>query len=323
MDNHLLNWLTAGPVWVKHRILIDLLDQKKDDQKVADLKSQLVKDPDIKMIMDELSQWPGQVIKNHKKADLLIHRLSFLTDIGLDKTIPEFMTILKKVMANQSKEGPFEVMINIPKVFGGTGMDQISWILSNAPVVVAALVKAGLEDNTKVNNAIDYFLTLRQDNGWPCKAAPDLGKFKGPGKKGDPCPFASLNVLKILACSNSHKQSEAAKKGAEAMLNLWEERKNRKPFLFAMGTDFKKLKAPFVWYDILHVVEVLSHFKWVYADERFKEMIDIIKQKKEPDGRYKAESVWMVYKNCDFGQKKEPSRWITFLVYRILKRIAS
>ena len=33
--------------------------------------------------------------------------------------------------------------------------------------------------------------------------------------------------------------------------------------MFFMGTDFRKLKVPLVWYDLLHVLDVLSSFPWL------------------------------------------------------------
>ena len=89
-----------------------------------------------------------------------------------------------------------------------------------------------------------------------------------------------------------------------------------------MGTDFKKIKAPMIWYDILHITEVLSQIDRIQKDERFLEMIEILRMKSDSSGLYKAESVWRAFKEWDFGQKRESSPWITFLVYRILKRIS-
>jgi hypothetical protein len=88
-----------------------------------------------------------------------------------------------------------------------------------------------------------------------------------------------------------------------------------------MGTDFRKLKAPFVWYDILHVAEVLSHFSWVHDDARFVEMLVLINSKADEQGLYTPESIWTAWKGWDFGQKKLPSQWLTFLIYRINRRV--
>ena len=87
-----------------------------------------------------------------------------------------------------------------------------------------------------------------------------------------------------------------------------------------MGTDFAKLKAPLIWYDILHVTDVLTQIPWVLEDKRLLEMIEIVKNKAGQDGRFTAESIWMDWKSWDFGQKKDPSRWLTLIAQRMLKR---
>ncbi len=64
--------------------------------------------------------------------------------------------------------------------------------------------------------------------------------------------------------------------GAETILTLWEQRKEHRPYLFAVGTDFTKLKAPHVWYDIPHVTGLLSRFLWLMQDDRLREMAIVI-----------------------------------------------
>ncbi len=88
-----------------------------------------------------------------------------------------------------------------------------------------------------------------------------------------------------------------------------------------MGTDFRKLKAPFVWYDLLHVLDVLSRFSWLATDARLGEMIGTLKEKADERGCFTAESVWTPWKAWEFGQKKQPSRWITLLAWRSLGRV--
>jgi len=111
-------------------------------------------------------------------------------------------------------------------------------------------------------------------------------------------------------------------RGVESLLQLWEQRKERRPYLFAMGTDFAKLKAPMVWYDILHVLEVLTQFRRFRQDKRLLEMVDILKTKADTEGRFTDESVWKAGSNWEFGQKKSPSFWLTFQAHRILNRMS-
>jgi hypothetical protein len=101
----------------------------------------------------------------------------------------------------------------------------------------------------------------------------------------------------------------------------WEHQGERKLFMFGIGTDFRKLKYPFVWYNILHVVDVLSRFPFIHTDERFQEMVQVITNQADDTGRYTANSMYMAWKGWSFADKKTPSPWLTFLVLRIQKRI--
>jgi hypothetical protein len=88
-----------------------------------------------------------------------------------------------------------------------------------------------------------------------------------------------------------------------------------------MGTDFLKLKYPFVWYDLLHVVDILSRFPFAYRDPRFQEMLAALIVQSDSQGRYTAGSMYQVWKGWSFADKKTPSPWLTFLVLRMLERV--
>ena len=46
-----------------------------------------------------------------------------------------------------------------------------------------------------------------------------------------------------------------------------------------MGTHFARLKAPLIWYDILHVLDVLTQFPWAWEDARLQEMVALVAEK--------------------------------------------
>ena len=114
----------------------------------------------------------------------------------------------------------------------------------------------------------------------------------------------------------------AVQNGLECMLRLWENSQNQWPYLFHMGTDFRKLKLPLVWYDILHVASVLSFFPLARKDARLQEMVKIISGKANENGHYLPESIWSKWKGWEFAQKKEPSRWMTLTVLNLQRRMA-
>jgi len=116
------------------------------------------------------------------------------------------------------------------------------------------------------------------------------------------------------------RDSQAARTGAEMLLGHWERQSERKIYMFGIGTDFRKLKYPFVWYDILHVVDVLSRFPFIHADPRFREMVETITVQADGEGHYTANSMYRAWKGWSFADKKHPSPWLTFLVLRVIKR---
>lgn len=321
MEQVVLDWLLQSEHFVEYNTRIEFLKLKETDEEIREIKSRILEDQRITTIIEELLQWPGVALKRHNDAKHSIHKLSFIADIGLKKEDSKITKITERILKNQSPEGAFEITMNIPTHFGGSGEDESTWVLCDAPTVLYSLMKLGSERTDKLEIAYDHLVSLKQENGWLCTASEKLGKFRGPGRKGDPCPYANLITLKALIQHPKWKKDKICYEGAEVLLGLWDQRKERKPYLFGMGTDFKKLKAPMIWYDIIHMTDVLSQLPSLHKDERFLEMISIIKEKADTNGFFTAESVWRAFKDWDFGRKKEPSPWITFLVYRTLNRM--
>jgi hypothetical protein len=310
-----------GEPWVEYRTRVDLLKQSENESEVTLARKKMLCHPKIQGLLDELSYWPGTVLNSHKSASQPFHKLSFIADLGLKCDDPCVRQIVGKVYENKSDEGPFQLPMNIPVHFGGSGSDKWAWALCDAPIVVYSLAKFGLNEDEQVQKAMRYLTSLSRKNGWPCAVSKELGKFRGPGRKDDPCPYATLVMLKVMLQFEEWKSGKEVQSGAECLLELWNKSRDLHPYMFFMGTDFRKLKAPFIWYDILHVLDTLSQLSWLKADPRLREMVQIVKSKADDQGKYTPESEWKAWKGWDFGQKKEPSRWLTFLVLRMLERI--
>jgi hypothetical protein len=321
MTEKIIEWLLQSEPWIEYRTRVDLLEQTETDPQVIAARRKMLADPKIKALLVELTDWPGTVLNSHKSASQPFHKLEFIADLGLTIDDPPFKKIVHKVMQHQSKQGPFQLPTNVPVHFGGSGKDEWAWALCDAPVIVASLIRMGMHADSRVQIAVQYLQSLIRENGWPCAVSPELGKFRGPGRKDDPCPYATLVMLKVLAHVPELHESRSAKIGVETLLSLWEESKEKHPYMFFMGTDFRKLKAPLFWYDILHVLDVVSHFEWARTDKRFKQMLKTIESKADEDGCYIPESVWTAWKDWDFSQKKVPSQGLTFFIQRVLKRV--
>jgi hypothetical protein len=224
-------------------------------------------------------------------------------------------------MAHKDKNGVYQSLTNIPKHFGGSGEDTFGWCLCDAPLLLYALLKAGIDYEYHIKQGVEYLLSFYKTQGFPCVVSQEHGKFRGPGRKDDCCPYATLIMLKLLSYIPEYKKSKISKEMAMVLFSLWENSLEKHPYMFYMGTDFRKLKAPAMWYDIVSVADVLSHFDFVRSDSRFLEMVALIKDKQDENESFTPEAVYQKCKNWDFGQKKQPSPYLTYLCKQILIRV--
>jgi hypothetical protein len=314
-------WLLASDEpWTRYRTLVELLGRPEQDAKVIAAREGMLAHPQVKALISDLGTWGDRPLKRHSDASHPIYGLSTLADFGMRADDDGVLAKLEAVLAHQSPEGAFQTLVNIPRTFGGSGEDGWSWMVCDAPTLLYGLQTMGLGGDARVRRAMAYLAGLVDENGWRCVAAPDLGSFRGPGRKADPCPVANVYALKALALTPEWVDSVATRAGAEMLLWHWEHQADRKLYLFGIGTDFRKLKYPFVWYNVLHVVDVLSRFAFARCDSRFQEMVDIVLAQGDGDGRFTAGSMYRAWKDWSFADKKEPSPWLTFLCCRVLKR---
>ncbi|MBN1147469.1 MAG: hypothetical protein JXA78_09445 [Anaerolineales bacterium] len=320
--DEITRWLLeSDEPWTRYRTLVDLLDRPDQDAQVQAAHADLLAHTKIQEMIAEAAAWPGYALKRHNDAAHPLYKFSTLADFGLRTDDPGMGAGIEAVLAHQSPQGAFQSLLNIPRAFGGTDEDTWTWVLCDAPTLLYALLAMGVQDDERIQRAVEHLEGLVEENGWRCVAAPELGKFRGPGRKDDPCPVANLYALKALAQLPEKRDSPAAHAGAEILLRHWAGEARPKMYLFGAGSDYRKLKYPFVWYDILHVAETLSQLPFTHKDPRFQEMLETITAQAGEAGHYTAGSMYMAWKGWSFGDKKNASPWLTFLVIRIMKRV--
>ena len=303
--------------WLKYGILVNLCHEPKTS--LLEIRNKALEDNRIKGYLKDISDFHGVLVTNHKNPKLPINELMFLLDLGFDMEVKEIKIAIDSILKHKDEHGVFQSMTNVPKHFGGAGIDVFSWCLCDAPLLLLALIKAGIDYEEYIKPGVEYLVSLFRDNGFPCSVSPELGKFRGPGKKADCCPYATLIMADLLSYIPEYKNSEIAVLSVEVLLDLWENSLEKHPYMFFMGTDFRKLKAPSFWYDIVSIAGVLSKYEFIRDDLRFLEMIDLIKSKQDKDGFFTPESVYLKLKDWDFGQKKIPSPYLTYLCYKIFE----
>jgi hypothetical protein len=323
MDGVVRWLLDSAEPWTRYRALRDLLDRPEDDAEVAAARAAMLAHPAVQRLIDQAASWPGRPILRHNDAGHPLYALSTLADFGLRAGDPGLDRATAAVLAHRAADGALQSVLNVAPAFGGTGEDTWSWVLCDAPTLLYALLALGVEQEAGVQAAVTHLVNGADEAGWGCRCGPELGRFRGPGRKTDPCPIANVYALKALSLVPEQLDGPATRQGAEMLLSHWEHRGEIKFYLFGVGSDYAKLKYPFVWYDILHVTDVLSRYPFLHADPRFGEMVAAVTAQADADGRYTAGSMYRAWKGWSFADKKEPSPWLTFLALRVEWRCLS
>jgi len=278
----------------------------------------LIDDPMVRSLISSLADWDREVLKQHSKPDLGMHRLCLLADIGVTNEFGPIQQIIERILNTFNENNIPLIKTLIPKAFRGSGEVEEAWILCDYPQILYSLLKMGVR-NEKTLGALAFLETTVRENGSPCLAS--LPGFRGPGPQSDFCPIASLYALKALNQTAETRKSDAAGNARESLLNHWTERGAKKHFLFGIGTDYQKLKYPLIWYNLLHVLSVISEGEADPGDLRVRGMAEVLLGKADDELRFTPESMYRCYTGQDFSDKKRPSPTLTLAALQVLSAL--
>jgi hypothetical protein len=307
MDEKVKDWLLEDNSWLKFAVENQLLGKKAEPSlATADSKIQIV----INRLKDSSvgisSLKSGKVA--YTSTGNAFWDLFFLSDIGLRVEDIYIQDEIKNLFELQQEDGTFILQ-------DGTK----SGYFCIPTIIFASLVKMGCDYDPHILRFIEkIFETQRLDGGWHCASNRATGKKL---QDSESCPMDNLNVLMLLGQYDAYRNDARLNEAIDLLLTHWKKRMEPwRPYGFGIGNDFLKLKYPAVKYGILRVLDVLSLYPYAIKSPEFNEMLEFA-MKKTVDGRFFAESVSRSYSEFDFGQTKQPSKWITFLIYRIQKQV--
>ncbi len=301
MAKEVLDWLLEGSAWLKYAVELQLLDQKPGTDTA-------LKDNSIRKIISRIKGndvgipaiKSGRV--HYTEAGKAYWDLFFLADIGLTVKDAGLEAEAEEIFKFQSRDGTFTMPPNV----------QDNYFCMSA-ILIASLAKMGYRDDPRVIKYIRAAMgTQMPGGGWDC--------YGDSYVIGDSCPMDDMNILMLLGQYLDYRNNPGLYGAIDNLLTHWQERTHL--YGFGVGKRFRSLQYPAVKYGILRVLDVLSFFPYAVKSPAFQNMLDCV-HAKIADGRYFAEAADMVYTDFDFSQTREPSRWITFLVSRIDKRIES
>ena len=300
MEKNVLDWLLEGPTWLEYAVKSQLLDEKPDIESVLE-------DSAIKGLVNRLQDGSAGIpaLKtgrvHYTDTGKAYWDLFILADIGLTFKDLSLENLAEDVLRFQRQGGSFIIPPNVQENY-----------LCMSAILISSLARMGYHDDSRVEKFIHLALNSQSnDGGWYCH-------YFGYDPDEESCPMDNLNVLMVLGQYENQRENPQLNGAIDRLLEHWENRHHLHGF--GVGKRFRSLQYPAVKYGILRVLDVLSLFPYAVNSRSFWGMWDFVKQK-AVDGKYTAEIIDNTYSEFDFAQMDKPSRWLTFVINRIEKRI--
>jgi hypothetical protein len=304
-----IKWLLEGEPWIRYRTLVDLLDKAEGDKEVRAAKRAAAEHELVQAVLERQSRggwWEDEKNMYRYAGARTLWRVGVLGDFGFRARDAGIGEGCEFIASFQSPAGGFKC---------GTAEKYLMDCATG--LALETLMKVGFSRKPVLEAGYDWLVSRqRLDGGWIHSARAQVGASH---EKDDSCPWATLNVAGALAEHPRLRKGDVSKRAVEFLLGCWERKGRTKGF--GIGTEWRKLAYPFTGYRLLKFADCISKFDAARKDPRTAEIYDLLVSRQDENGRFRADSIHKAWAGFDFSQKENPSRWISFLVYRIGKRL--
>lgn len=190
--------------------------------------------------------------------------------------------------------------------------------------LIYALQKLGFGEDPLVRGAIEWQIQAITGEGdfQYLRSGTTGPKFACSANDAQPCGWGANKVLRALSLMPVNERTpeieQAIRIGADFLLERDPAEANY-PFTGRVSSTWFKFGFPLsYWSDVLETTAVLLDLGYA-GDPRLENALQYILEKQDAQGRWKLENsmnrMWF-----EVEKKKEPSKWITLRVLRVLKR---
>jgi len=326
---------------VRYFTLRDILDTNEDDPQLKAAKQAIPESQVVKKILQKQKPegyWEEPADPYHPKYKSSYWQIMTLGQLGIDKTDENVEKACEYIFQYQLDEGGFSSYTSkkalkehvVLREKGKKLASPNQWITSVVREhqyscltgnMVAALIRMGYADDPRVRKALEWLVKIQnKDGGWLCPYWQAHIKDKHGCFYGTICP---LEAFSEAPRENLTKETvQAIERGAEFLLMHRLFKADHHSYK-VINQSWLKFGFPwFYGYNILRGLDVLTRLGYV-NDERLNNALDILLQKRQSNGTWILESAPIGRMQTNIEVKGKPSKWITLIALRVLKRISS
>ncbi len=185
--------------------------------------------------------------------------------------------------------------------------------------VAAALIRMGYLKDPRTERALRWLVKIQnEDGGWLCPYWRAHARDTHSCFYGTICPLEAFS--EIPKNNVTGEMREAIERGTEFLLMHRLFKADHHDFKVI---DHSWLKLNFPWfygYDILRGLDILTKLDYV-EDERLSDAVQVLLEKRCSDGTWILEKTPTGRMQTNIEAKGKPSKWITLIALRVLKRL--
>lgn len=317
----------------------DVLGKSENDSDVVEAKHAIPNSGVVQKILEKQNSagfWGEQYSPYNPKYKASYWQLMVLGQLGIDKSDARVRKACEYIFQFQLKDGGFtsQTSENVSKEYDlrlrkGRQLppreewvstivheQQLSCLTGN---MVAALVRLGYAADTRVKRALDWLVKIQnEDGGWLCPYWRAHIRDRHGCFYGTICPLEALSELEKTQLTKSLKKT--VEKGAEFLLMHHLFKADHHGYKI-INKSWLQFSFPwFYGYNILRGLDVLTKLGYV-DDERLSDAVKVLMEKRQSNGTWILENTPVGRMQTGIEAKGRPSKWITLIALRVLKRL--
>lgn len=323
-----LEWIRgSGEPYATVVAVRDILGRDAHDPEYAASRREVLAHRAVLALVDTLPRHVTPTVADHHGPLFVPNRLNLLADMGVEHGDFERVdAILEALIGTQDSAGRFA-----PRTGYQSGHANVSPRCEHN-AVTETLLRFGLDADARVTRGAARVMSDlsagAQGRGWCC--VPEKRPLRSRLTRLDVCPQIDLEGLRVIARS-SGQLNGVLLEAARTPLELWRRRSEERPYRFGHGYQFKTVRWPSFWYDVLRVLDTVGRFPelWRAPDAREEDTRAIaelaaclIAYNVDADGRVTPRRVHRGYEGFSFGVKDAASAFATAQVLTALARVA-
>ena len=324
---------------VRYFTLRDLLNLRENNPELKEAKAEISNSKKVERIFSKQrpeGYWEKSWNPYHPKYKSSYWQIMLLGQLGMDKSHKRVRKACEYIFQFQHEEGGFsayspqlalkeyEQLLKKGKklpppddwVSSKVFEHQYSCLTGN---MAAALLRMGYIDNSRVKKALEWLMKIQNDDGgWLCPYWKAHVRDRHGCFYGTICPLEAFSEVPRENLTKKMKQT--IENGAEFLLmhRLFKaDHHNYK----IIKHSWLKLGFPYFYgYNILRGLDILTKLGYV-EDERLNDAKEVLLRKRRPDGKWILESSPTGRMQTNIEVVGRPSKWITLISLRVLKRL--